>query len=314
MTAETMSGSRDERRIALRSERTFAAPYWSGFEPRVVIEFAIAAIVWVGVIVAGVSGIISLWVGLIINTVVASTFYMPMHEAAHGNIWGRNTTGVWGQDLIGMLCAIPLCFSYKAHRSSHMRHHAHTNDPERDPDHFTAGSLITLPGLWFSQVVLATFLPVFAFLPGSRRLLPNRLKRSMRADEGNRQAGLRQLKFWAISTLILVLAFATGFGWPALLLWYIPARMQALWLLFVFAWYPHHPANKVGRYVDTRIAVFPGSRFLIRGHDHHAVHHLFPRVPHYRLRALWSDVAVDMVPKGVRSEGRAVATTGPITW
>jgi len=35
------------------------------------------------------------------------------------------------------------------------------------------------------------------------------------------------------------------------------------------------------RYVDTRVAVFPGSTLLIRGHDYHALHHLFPRVPHY---------------------------------
>jgi beta-carotene hydroxylase len=99
-----------------------------------------------------------------------------------------------------------------------------------------------------------------------------------------------------------------------LLLWFIPSRLQGLWLLTVFAWFPHHPATKVGRYVDTRVAVFAGSRFLIRGHDHHAVHHLFPRVPHYRLRRLWSDIADDMVAKGVRSEGRALDATGPIIW
>jgi beta-carotene hydroxylase len=314
MATETTADSSDEHRVALRSERAFAAPYWGGFETRIVVEFALGTVAWIGVIVAGTAGIIPLWLGLVINTVVASTFYMPMHEAAHGNIWGRKTAGVWGQDLIGMLCAIPLCFSYKAHRSSHMRHHAHTNDPDRDPDHFTDGPLVKLPAMWISQVAIATFLPVFAFVPGARRLLPTKFKRSMRADAGNRKAGIRQLTFWAVSTLALVVAFATGFGWPALLLWYIPARLQALWLLFVFAWYPHHPANRVGRYVDTRVAVFPGSRFLIRGHDHHAVHHLFPRVPHYRLRALWSDIASDMVPKDVRSEGRAVAATGPIQW
>jgi fatty acid desaturase len=44
------------------------------------------------------------------------------------------------------------------------------------------------------------------------------------------------------------------------------------------------------------------------------VHHLFPRVPHYRLPALWADVADDMVAKGVRSEGGAIDATGPIVW
>ncbi|MEI8323340.1 MAG: fatty acid desaturase, partial [Actinomycetes bacterium] len=106
----------------------------------------------------------------------------------------------------------------------------------------------------------------------------------------------------------------TGLGWPALLLWYIPARLQAFWLLMVFAWYPHHPAKETGRYVDTRVAVFPGSTLLIRGHDHHALHHLFPRVPHYKLPKLWNEMASDLVPRGVRAEGRAVGATGTVVW
>jgi beta-carotene hydroxylase len=134
----------------------------------------------------------------------------------------------------------------------------------------------------------------------------------MRAETGSRKAGLIQLRFWFLTHAFLVLAILTGYGWQALMLWYLPSRLQALWLLTIFAWYPHHPATKVGRYVDTRVAVFPGSRWLIRGHDHHAVHHLFPRVPHYRLRKLWADIADDMVAKGVRSEGKALSATGPI--
>jgi fatty acid desaturase len=237
---------------------------------------------------------------------------MPMHEATHGNIWGRTTSGKWIEDLMGMLCAIPLGFSYKAHRSSHMRHHAHTNDPLKDPDFHTAGSMHTVLKSWYGQVMLATFLPVFAFVPAARKLLPAAMLVMMRAETGSRKAGLIQLRFWFLTHAFLVLAILTGYGWQALMLWYLPARLQALWLLTIFAWYPHHPATKVGRYVDTRVAVFPGSRWLIRGHDHHAVHHLFPRVPHYRLRKLWADIADDMVAKGVRSEGKALSATGPI--
>ena len=82
--------------------------------------------------------------------------------------------------------------------------------------------------------------------------------------------------------------------------------------MLVFAWLPHHPASRTGRYIDTRVAVFPGSTWLIRGHDHHALHHLVPRVPHYRLKALWREIGPDMTAKGVRTEGRAFGSTGPI--
>ena len=302
----------DDRRLVLREERAQASPYWGKVEPRIILTFLFFSAAWIAVIVLGVNGSIPLWLGLILNTVVASTFYMPMHEATHGNIWGRTTSGKWIEDLIGMLCAIPLGFSYKAHRSSHMRHHAHTNDPLKDPDFHTAGPMHTVLKSWYGQVMLATFLPVFAFVPAARKLLPAAMLVMMRAETGSRKAGLIQLRFWFLTHAFLVLAILTGYGWQALMLWYLPARLQALWLLTIFAWYPHHPATKVGRYVDTRVAVFPGSRWLIRGHDHHAVHHLFPRVPHYRLRKLWADIADDMVAKGVRSEGKALSATGPI--
>lgn len=302
----------DERRLALREERIQAAPYWGKVEPRIILTFLVFSVAWIGVIVLGINGTIPLWLGLILNTVIASTFYMPMHEAAHGNIWGRTTSGKWIEDLIGMLCAIPLGFSYKAHRPSHMRHHAHTNDPLKDPDFHTAGPMHTVLKSWYGQVMLATFLPVFAFVPAARKLLPTAMLVMMRAETGSKKTGLIQLRFWLLTNAFLIIAILTGYGWQALMLWYLPSRIQALWLLTIFAWFPHHPATKVGRYGDTRVAVFPGSRWLIRGHDHHAVHHLFPRVPHYRLRKLWADIADDMVAKGVRSEGKALSATGPI--
>jgi beta-carotene hydroxylase len=295
-------------------ERTTAARYMGGPQVRIVVEFLVSTAAWIAVLVLGTTGVIPLWVGLILNSIIATTFYMPMHEAAHGNISGRPKGERRLDDLIGMLCSIPVGFSYTAHRASHLRHHAFTNDLDRDPDRFTGGPLALVPAKWFTQVMVLTFLPVFAFVPPARRLLPAGLKRSLAADAGNRRMGLLQLRFWLLTTAVLVIAFLNGFGWPALLLWYLPARIQGLWLILVFAWYPHHPAQDVGRYVDTRVAVFPGSGLLIRGHDHHAMHHMFPRVPHYRLRALWQEVAPEMVAKGVRAEGRAAAATGPIVW
>ena len=262
-----------------------AAQYWGGFQLRIVLTFAAGAVAWTAVVGLGVKGIVPLWLGLILNTILASMFYMPMHEATHGNIMGRRPGSRRGEDLIGMACSVPLGFSYLAHRISHMRHHAFTNDPDRDPDHYTDGPLRALPRKWLGLMALTTLLPLFAFVPRSRRLLPAQLQRSMGA-ETDRKGGLIQLRFWALTHLVLLAAFLAGFGWPALLLWYLPGRLQSLWLVFIFAWYPHHPG----------------------------LHHLFPRVPHYRLPALWQDVAAEMVPKGMRAEGRALESTGPIIW
>lgn len=302
-----------ERQRVLHDERAVAARYWGGFQLRIVATFALFAVAWTGIIVLGTTGVIPLWLGLIVNTVLASTFYMPMHEATHGNIAGRDTSKRGIERAVGVLCAIPLGMSYAAHQPSHMRHHAYTNDPDRDPDHWTSGPMRAIPGRWLQLQTVFTFLPVIAFVPAARTKLPPRLRRSLGADN-DRRSGVAQLRFWILTHAVLLTAILTGFGWPAFLLWYLPSKLQTLWLIFIFAWFPHHPADAIGRYADTRVAVFPGSSWIVRGHDHHAVHHMFPRVPHYRLRALWSEMSEDLVAKGVRAEGGAVGATGPVVW
>ena len=304
----------EQGRQILRAENAIAAKYWGGIQMRIVLTFLVCGAAWIAVLVLGMQGTIPLWAGLVMNTMLAATFYMPMHEAVHRNIWGKNMKLRKIEDLIGMTCSIPLLMSFGVHRPSHMRHHAFTNDPERDPDSFSAGGWKELPIKFFTVTTLFTLLPMFAFIPATRKILPAAAQRTASSGPANKKEGILQLRFWILIHVALLVAFLNGGGLPALMLWYIPARLQFGWLIFIFAWYPHHPANKVGRYVDTRVAVFPGSRFLIRGHDHHALHHLFPRVPHYRLRTLWGEMSADMVSKGVRAEGKALNATRPVVW
>ena len=237
-----------------------------------------------------------------------------MHEATHKNIWGKSLSGRWVEEAIGIACSIPTGINFSSHRAGHMRHHAYTNDADRDPDYFSQGKMKELPMKWWAVSVRFSLMPLFAFVPPARKLLPKIVLKNASRQGVNREEGKLQFRFWIIVHVALLVAFLNGFGLEALLLWYIPARLQFCWLLTVFAWFPHHPSAGAGRYIDTRVAVFPGSRFLIRGHDHHALHHLFPRVAHYRLRALWQEMAEDLVTKGVRAEGGAVAATGPVIW
>ena len=106
---------------------------------------------------------------------------------------------------------------------------------------------------------------------------------------------------------VLIAGTAAGFGTAVWLLWYIPAWIGRFWLSLVFGWLPHHPHQETGRYRDTRICTFIGSTFLIRGHDYHLLHHLFPRVPHYKLRLLWKSLGKHLDAQGARIEGRAAA-------
>ena len=314
ITEQAVAGADADRAAQVRAENAVAAKYWGGVQYRIIATFLVFAVCWVGVIVLGVNGTLPLWAGLLLNSVFASTFYMPMHEATHRNIWGRNAKGRRAEDLIGTLCSVPTGINFSSHRAGHMRHHAYTNDPVRDPDHFTDGRLGELPVKFYGMTMLYSFLPLFALVPPTRVLLPPQMRAVFQNRQASGQEGKSQVRFWFLTTLVLVLCFVIGHGVEALMLWWLPARVQLCWLMFIFAWYPHHPANETSRYRHTRVAVFPGSGLLIRGHDHHAIHHLYPRVPHYRLKALWQELAADLVDRGVRAEGRALEATGPVVW
>lgn len=303
------------RRQALRAERQPVAPYRGRFEWRIILTFFVFSVAWVAVLVLGAGGAIPLWLGFLLNTVVAGAFYMPMHEAVHGNIWGDTRSARWGEDLIGIACSVPLVLtSYASHRVGHMRHHAYTNDPERDPDHFASGSFPALIGKLGAFTLFGIFLPVFALVRPARRLLPVQMRRSLSiVDDDLRRAGLQQFRYWLIVHAALLVAVLVGVGWEALVLWYLPARLAGAILPIFIAWLPHNHGT-VGRYVDTRVYSFPGARWLARGHEYHALHHLFPRVPHYRLSRLWVEIGEAMVAKGVRAEGGAPYATGPIVW
>jgi len=82
------------RRDAVKAENAAAAKYWGGVQWRMVVTFLFFSVIWGGVVWLGIADAIPLWVGLIVNTVIASTFYMPMHEATHKNIWGKVTKGL----------------------------------------------------------------------------------------------------------------------------------------------------------------------------------------------------------------------------
>jgi beta-carotene hydroxylase len=309
--ASASAGIRSEN---VRAENLVAAKYWGGIQYRIVATFLLFTVCWVGIIVLGVNGTLPLWQCLILNSIFASTFYMPMHEATHKNIWGKASRGRWVEEAIGVLSSIPTGINFSSHRAGHMRHHAYTNDPKRDPDHFTDGRLSELPVKFYGMTMLYSLLPFFALVPPLRILLPKSLQAVFNERGGNAKEGKAQIRFWLLTTIVLIASFVFGHGIEALLLWWLPARLQLCWLMFIFAWYPHHPANETSRYRHTRVAVFRGSGLLIRGHDHHAMHHLFPRVPHYKLKALWKELAEPMVARGVRAEGRAVEATRPVVW
>jgi fatty acid desaturase len=109
----------------------------------------------------------------------------------------------------------------------------------------------------------------------------------------------------------LAAAFFMGFGWEALVLWWMPGKLSGLVLMTTFQWLPHHPHTETDRYRNTRINVFLLSTPTLLEQDHHLMHHLFPRVPWYRYRRLFREIRPLLQEHNARIEGRRLGADVP---
>ena len=147
-----------------RRERAIAASYRDDVAWRIVFEAAWGFALWATMIVLAMRGTVPYGIACLVNGWVAYLMYMPLHEATHGNIMGRHAELRWLNDWVGSVSSIPTWFSYRAHAPSHMKHHAFTNDPARDPDHLVAGPFSHLIPVNLRFAALQSLLPVFGVL------------------------------------------------------------------------------------------------------------------------------------------------------
>ena len=296
----------------LQFERTMVAGYAGGFGWRSLFNAIWPLAGWAATVALVRNGSIPLMAGFVLSAVCLQALYMPVHEAVHRTISGGRRDLAWLDRAVGSVGAFMLATSFVEHRHTHLLHHTHANDGG-DPDTLNSkGGPRLIIGRVLVGAALFPIMPILSVVPGGRRLLPAGLRdrlaemASYRSEEARR--GSNRVA-WAY-VVILVTASLTGFATEAWLLFYLPMWAGRFWLSVVFGWLPHHPRGEVGRYRDTRVFTFPGSTFLIRGHDYHLLHHLFPRVPHYRLRSLWKAMGPHLASQGARIEGRAARKLG----
>jgi fatty acid desaturase len=105
-----------------------------------------------------------------------------------------------------------------------MKHHAFTNDPAQDPDVFVDGPKRDLVQKFYGYTMVSLLLPLFAFVPATRRLLPRKLReREIPRDPDEDRYSFR---FWLMRTTALIVAFAAGIGREVLWLWFVPTLMS----------------------------------------------------------------------------------------
>ena len=59
-----------------------------------------------------------------------ATIFAPYHECTHGTAFATPAYNRWALTLVGVLYGV----SWHAYRKFHFQHHAHTQDPQKDPE------------------------------------------------------------------------------------------------------------------------------------------------------------------------------------
>jgi fatty acid desaturase len=100
---------------------------------------AVSHLITLGVVVTALASLAwtpshpALWaLDVAVRTYLMFLGTVMAHEASHGHM-GRGRTGnLWW----GRLALLPVLVPYANFRKTHPLHHAHTNDPAKDPDYF----------------------------------------------------------------------------------------------------------------------------------------------------------------------------------
>jgi beta-carotene hydroxylase len=280
----------EERRIAVELSPAVA---WPTLALALVLPASLMAVIGLGL-----SGALPLWVCTPILAALSYAHYTLVHEAIHGNVVARPRGAAWINTFVGWIGALGMGAGWPALQRTHVLHHAHTNT-ERDPDIAVKGTFVQLLRKWLVGLP-ASLLPIFAV----KFINPARYQRLGKVLS---PAEIAQVSAVTLFTLaLLAAAIATGRVADWLMLWFLPTRLGILLLNIFFQWLPHHPFDQTGRYLNTRVSLWPGGTVLLLQQNLHLMHHLWPSVPFYNYAKLFQRLRPVLKVEGSRIEGLMV--------
>lgn len=220
------------------------------------------------------------------------------HDCGHGSFFGNRTLSDWVGRTLGVVTFTP----YDVWRRTHSIHHSHAGDL----DHRGIGDVMTLTieeyhqRTRFGRLLYRAYrhpLVMFGLGPSYIFLLQNRLPFSM----------MNQSKYWVsamgtnLATALILTAIIYFGGWQALFLVALPSTIIAasigVWLFYVQHqfeqthwdeaedWQLHEAALHGSSHYDLP----PILRWFSANIGIHHVHHLYSRIPFYRLPEVLRD-------------------------
>lgn len=226
------------------------------------------AVVW-----AATNGDISYGFAALFCTWFCYACFSVVHDAGHGSVVQAGHPGKWLESLIGWAASVALIVApYRMFQRIHERHHAYTNDPARDPDHFVFGDR------WYHVLASVYWMPL-RYLYLSYIELKN--VPQFRATLWSTLVYFTLV--WGTLALLLSQGYVAEVGYFVAL----PMTLTLLILVLFFDYIPHHPHKQLNRMHNSRIYPSKLLNLLLFGQNYHLVHHLYPRVPWYRYQSLY---------------------------
>ena len=220
------------------------------------------------------------WWSLLPTLVLAfllGTLFAPFHESTHGTAFATPAYNRWVAALTGVLIAVP----WRGYRVLHFEHHAHTQDPERDPEIMTDPQVLSpwpdTPLQWV--VTLSGVRILWSRLSGLVSCwMPGPSARFAALPPGGRADARIASVFW--------IAVAAG------ALWLLPGALElalafALSHVVLGVWLTteHTGCADHGDILDRARSVRSNAvaRFFLWNMNYHGEHHGWPAVPWHAL-------------------------------
>ncbi|WP_425063835.1 fatty acid desaturase [Pyruvatibacter mobilis] len=261
-----------ERDIELRKLEFEIAKKYIGGTPWRIVAWGLGNFaVWVALWPLVMTGLLPLWAGFLLATLSITLSYLPSHEAQHSNIARPGSRLRWLNELVGHVSTIHLVFPYKVGRLTHLEHHAHTNNPELDPDYSVTAET------WWKSVLNSVRSRINRDKVGGNAAYAKAVDRigGKAASDAKIEALALNLFYWGF---LAVMAWS-GYALEALLLWWLPRHIGLTYIQLLLSWAPHHPGDKTGRYKDTRAFRYFLGNYGALGMEYHIIHHLHPSIP-----------------------------------
>lgn len=243
----------------------------------------------VGLLLLAGYRVVPLWLCTVLNTIVIYASYTVLHEAVHGNISGNVTGPTRLDEIAGSITGILMMVPFSAHKTLHLTHHRFTNDPQRDPDHYTKGTHAV------SILLRCSTVPIAYLVYCTRHWQQPDMRRALWTS------------IWAfVQTGILLVLLGVIFGWQVPIFGYLVPVLIALPTLgFLFDWIVHTPHTDQRRFHNT--TVFEGTQDALDiaytvatlQQNYHGIHHAFPRIPFTRYRTFFKKNRQQLIDLGL---------------